>query len=558
MKFGYTSEVAKERVLVMDVVAVEGLSFGRYTLNLDRMSLQEDGKDCELRPKAFDVLRVLALNAGRVISKDELVVAVWPKVIVNDDALAQCIRDIRKALKDDGETFIRTVPRRGYMFVADIAPASGQPVPSPSHGKRRHHYLFLLAALVVLVLGVFLGSGTWRSPQGDGRLTIAVLPFAAEDEWLGDGIAEDVMTAVSRFRDLGVVARNSSFRFRDPTLDPREVGRSLRADYLLQGTVRRQNDFLRITAQLVEARTGNSEWTGRYDRPMPELFTIYDEVADSVAAQLVIHAKEAAGSRLRTKPPQSMEAYELVLRGRRLYRTFSREGIFEAQALAERAIGFEPELGPAWELMAATLLQFFYQPYDERHGTLEALRRARAAAERAVSLDGNFATAHARLAAVLVPARENDAALAAIDRALALNPNDAVAVATRGNVLSFLGRYPEAVQAWEDAEQMDPFVTPLSFALKSMPLVMLGDYERALASARTCAERAPRLQTCYFYLSIAANELHREEEAREAMRILLELNPSTTISGHLGIRSFKDPGEGDRLAELMRRAGLPE
>jgi adenylate cyclase len=544
----------------MDVDAVEGLSFGRYTLNLDRMSLQEDGQDCELRPKAFDVLRVLALNAGRVVSKDELVVAVWPKVIVNDDALAQCIRDIRKALKDDGETFVRTVPRRGYMFVADIAPASGQRVPPRLHSKRRHSYLFLLAALVVLVLGVSLGGGTWRSHQGDARLTIAVLPFAAgaEDEWLGDGIAEDVMTAVSRFRDLGVVARNSSFRFRDPALDPREVGHSLRADYLLQGTVRRQSDSLRITAQLVEARTGNSEWTGRYDRPMPELFAIYDEVADSVAAQLVIHAKESAGSRLRMKPPQSMKAYELVLRGRRLYRTFSQEGTLEAQALAERAIAVESELAAAWELMAATLLQFFYQPYDERHGTLEALRQARAAAERAVSLDGNFATAHARLAAVLVPARENDAALAAIDRALALNPSDAVAVATRGNVLSFLGRYPEAVQAWEDAEQMDPFVTPLSFALKSMPLVMLGEYERALASARTCAQRAPRLQTCYFYLAIAANELGSEEEAREAMRILLELNPSTTISGHLGIRSFKDPAEGRRLAELMRRAGLPE
>ncbi len=544
----------------METASTSGARFGRFTVNLDRMCLQEDGQDRELRPKAFDVLRVLVENAGRVVSKDELVAAVWPNVIVNDDALAQCIRDIRKALSDDGETFIRTVPKRGYIFVADIAPASAPPPPAGASRSRRLAYPLLLTVLLVPLLGVLFWGVGWRSAQGDARLTIAVLPFAAaaEDEWLGDGIAEDVMTAVSRFRDLGVVARNSSFRFRDPNLDPREVGRNLRADYLLQGTVRRQDDRLRITAQLVDARTGNSDWTGRYDRPMADLFAVQDEVADAVAGQLVIHAMEATSARLRSRPPQSMEAHELVLRGRRLYRTFTREGTLEAYDMAQRAIAIDTRSAPAWELMAATLLQFFYQPYDERVGTPEALREARAAAERAVSLDGNFATAHAMLAAVLVPARETDAALAAIDKALALNPNDPVAVGTRGNVLSFLGRYEEAVQAWENNERLDPFVTPLTFALKAMPLVMLGEYERALGAARTCADRAPRLQPCYTYLAVAANELGREEEAREAMRTLLELNPSMTISNHPGLHSFKDPAERDRAAELMRRAGMPE
>lgn len=555
----------------MGLVFQNGYRFGPFVLNPDRMCLQEGATDLELRPKAFDVLLHLVQQAGRVVSKDELVAAVWPNVIVNDDALAQCVRDIRKALRDEGQTYVRTVPRRGYMFVAEVEPVAaigsgnaagviGQPVPAERPWPMR---MGLVAALLLALVVTGSWNYSWRAtPQAQAvsQLSVAILPFTAnaEDEWLGDGIAEDIMTAVSRFRELTVIARNSSFRFRDATADPKDVGDALRADYLLQGTVRRLDERLRITAQLVDTRTGASRWMQRYDRPMADLFDIQEEVAEAVATQLVIHAKEDAVARLRTRPPQSLEVHELVLRARKRYREFSREATVEMRELAERAIALDPNYAPAWEVLAAALLQFYYQPYDEHHNTPEILQQARTAAERSIALDGNFSTAHAILAATLVPARENEAALAANDRALALNPNDAVAIGTRGNVLSFLGRYEEAAQAWEDAERIDPFASPLAFALKAMALVMMGDYEKALVAARTCADRAPRHGPCYAYLAIALNELDRKDEAEVARETLLDINPSFFLARHQGLRSFRDSEQREHLAGLMRRAGFPD
>ena len=551
----------------MGFVFHNGYRFGPFVLNLDRMCLQRGKADIELRPKSFDVLRHLVSHAGRVVSKDELVATVWPNVIVNDDALSQCVRDIRKALGDDNETYIRTVPRRGYMFVADIEPlaviGSKRATREPAAAARRLPARTAVVAALLLVVAIGSWNFGWRAaPQAEAlsQLTVAVLPFttSADDEWLGDGIAEDIMTAVSRFRDLTVIARNSSFRFRDSSADPKDVGRALAADYLLQGSVRRADDRVRITAQLVDAGSGASRWMQRYDRPMADIFDIQEVVAEAVATQLVIHAKEDAVARIRTRPPQSLEVHELVLRARKRYREFNREATIEMRELAEQAIALDPNHAPAWETLAAALLQFYYQPYDEHYNTPEMLRQARMAAERSIALDGNFSTAHAMLAATLVPAQENEAALAANDRALALNPNDAVAIGTRGNVLTFLGRYAEAAQAWEEAERIDPFVSPLAFALKAMALVMMGEYEKALVSARTCADRAPRLGPCYYYLAIALNELGREEEAEIARDTLLDINPNFTLAQHQGLRSFRDPEERDRLAHLMRRAGFSD
>jgi adenylate cyclase len=187
----------------------------------------------------------------------------------------------------------------------------------------------------------------WPSAT-ETRLTIAVLPFATQgQEWLGDGIAEDIMTAVSRFRDLTVIGRTSSFRYRGDMVDVRQVGKDLNAHYVLQGSVRREGDRVRISVQLVDARTGAGRWAERYDRPFADVFAIQDDVAGKVAAQLFVHARETTVARLRAHPPANLEVYELALRGRKAYVTFTREGAIEAQALSERAIAIDPNYAPA-------------------------------------------------------------------------------------------------------------------------------------------------------------------------------------------------------------------
>jgi adenylate cyclase len=548
-----------------------GYQFNRFVLNLERGCLQEDGTDLELRPKSFEVLRRLVEQPGRLLSKDELVKAVWPNVFVNDHALAQCIRDIRKVLGDEGELFIRTVPRRGYIFVAKTAPiGERESLSQPTDAAEPFVRRWTLAVATGVSLGLVLiaaaaWSGGWfaETPSArDGRLTIAVLPFAnvgetPGQEWLGEGIAEDIITAVSRFRELTVIARNSSFRYRGD-IDPRQIGRELNADFLLLGSVRRSGEELRTFVQLVDAQNGASRWSERYDRLFADVFAVQDEIANSVATQLVLHAQEIAAIRLQGRAPENLEAYELVLRGRKAYLTFTRSSAAEAQALAERAIALDPNYAAAWELLAVARLQFYIQPYSEHQGTPAMLQQAREAAERAVSLDANFATAQATLAFVLLWSKEHDASLEAVRRAIALNPSYAGANAVNGNIMTFVGDYRKAIEAWEREERLNPFGAALSLALRAVPHILLKEFESALHLTRTCAQRAPRVFPCYLYLAIAAKELGLEEEARDAGRQLLVVYPKFTIEGFMRILPYRSEAEAIRLADYMRRAGLPE
>jgi TolB-like protein/DNA-binding winged helix-turn-helix (wHTH) protein len=551
----------------MSAGSTRGYRFGSFVLNLERLSLQEGGSDRELRPKAFDVLRHLVEQAGRLITKDELVETAWPNVIVNDDALAQCIRDIRKVLGDQGDRYIKTVPRRGYIFVGDVerlvsvSSILGEPLPIASRSRGP---IWALAAIgVLLTLGAamlwFLDDRLNTRPRTG--LGVAVLPFAAtgsDQTYLGEGLAEDVAAAVARFGDLTVIARNSSFRYGPDADDLRQVGRELGVDYVLRGGVRRTGDQLRVTAQLIDTRNLATLWMEQYDRPYVEMPSIPDEVAERVAVQLVGHAREDAAKLLRSHDADNLEAYELVLRGRKSYRTFTKAGALEARDLVERAVVLDPDFAPAWDLMALTLLQFYLQPYGEGWRSRQVLEEARAAAYHAVALEPNSSTAHATLGSVLWWLRDYDAGLDALKKAISLNPNDAVAFVAYAEALSFSGDQEGAIEAWERAAELDPFTPPLNLALKARSYTFLGEPENALTLARSCTTVAPNLQPCFLQLAIAAKEAGQDAEARSAAERVVEINPDFSISRQIQLVPFRRPEDAETFAHLLRRAGLPE
>jgi TolB-like protein/DNA-binding winged helix-turn-helix (wHTH) protein/Tfp pilus assembly protein PilF len=550
----------------MGFVFHNGYRFGPFVLNLDRLCLQRGETDLDLRPKAFDVLRQLVSQAGRVVSKDELVAAVWPNVIVNDDALAQCVRDIRKALGDESETYIRTVPKRGYMFVADVEPLAAIGTKPPARPARMRPSLVVrgttAAALLLLIVLVGSWSIGWRTApeaEADTRLTIAVLPFTsgAGEEWLGDGIAEDIMTAMSRFRDLSVIARNSSFRFGGADADPKTIGQELGAHFLLQGSVRSNDDRLRVTAQLVDTGTGAIRWSDRYDRDFAEVFAVQDEIAEAVASQLVAHAREAATAAADRQRPESLAAYQLVLRARKGYASGTPAGADEARDLAARAIALEPSYADAWTVLARILVQYYIHPHDPSHATPEMLAAAREAARKAVELDPAYSGAHAILGFALLWSRQHDESLASFEQAMTLNPSDAAAVNLQAMALSYAGRYDEALRGWEVSARLDPFRYPILLAMNAMAHAMSGDFERALPLARNCAERAPGMQPCFIWLAIAANETGHEAEARKAVERLLEINPRFGSAPILRIFPFADEKEAERFVDLLARAGVP-
>lgn len=541
--------------------------FGSFVLDLERMALTNGGDQVELRPKAFDTLLALVERAGRVVTKDELVATVWPNVIVNDDALAQCIRDVRKALGDEAQLYVETVPRRGYRFATDVERMEAPLSRSGGKGGGRRHAV-TAGALAILV--AILAALTWTrltvddatAVARDRRPSVAVLPFRASteseaDAWLGEGVADDIIMALSRFRDIAVIARNSSFRFSDSDELP-VIREGVKADFLLQGSLRRRGDELRLAVQLVDLGTGINRWTERFDRPWNEVFDIQEVIARDVAAQLATQARDAAVVRSQGLPPAVLDAYDLVLRGRKAYLSFSRDGAFEGLHLARRAVAVDPNYAVAWELLSQFLIQFFIQPYDERRGDPAVIAEARSALAKAVQLDPQYSAARAGLGALIARSGDFDTGLKELREALRLNPNDASTLKVYADILSRAGLHEDSLAAWNEVGRLDPAGSPLDAALKSRAEFFVGDHEAALASARKCTAAAPDLHPCLLYLTIAASAAGQTEEAKATAQRLLELNPEFSIARHFAIIPFRDPGDVEKMASHLREAGLPE
>jgi TolB-like protein len=260
-------------------VAAPLYRFDRFVLDIGRGTLAEDGVECQLRPKSLTLLKYLVENCGRVVDRDEIMQAVWPGVFVTEDSIAQCIKDIRRALGDDQRSLLRTLPRRGYLFVGPVKTG----VPDPT-------------ATVTEISASGAGPTTQSEhaiPQvgPERRLpdkpSIAVLPFInlsgdPNEDYFSDGITEDIITELSRFSELFVIARNSSFTYKGKAVDVRQVGRELGVRYALEGSIRRAGDRVRITAQLIDATTAAHLWAERFNRKLEDVFAVQDEIACTI------------------------------------------------------------------------------------------------------------------------------------------------------------------------------------------------------------------------------------------------------------------------------------
>ena len=246
--------------------------FGEYMLDIAQGCLRIADREVDLRPKSFEVLRCLVENAGRLVTKDELIKTVWPNVIVTDELLARCISEVRQAIADSDQKIIKTVPRRGYRFSCPVSQTS------------ENIDAALVAAAGALTEGSF-------EPRTTGRPSIAVLPFAnlsgdPQQEYFSDGITEDIITELSRFSELAVIARNSTFQYKGRTIDVRDVKRQLGVRYVLEGAIRRAGDRIRVNAKLIDAASGAHLWAERYDREVSDVFAVQDEVTRAIVTVL--------------------------------------------------------------------------------------------------------------------------------------------------------------------------------------------------------------------------------------------------------------------------------
>src|SRR5262249_26282344 len=302
------------------------LRFDRFVLDLTRGCLRAGKQEIHLRPKAFRLLTYLALNAGRLVTKQELLDAVGPNVMVSDDSLAQSIWQLRQKLGDQNQRIIKTGPRRGYVMDVGVHSADtslAPPLPLPN------------------------------------MPSIAVLPLAnlsgdPEQQYFSDGITEDIIAELSLFSELFVIARNSSFQYRG--VDARQVGRDLGVRYLLEGSVRRSGARLRIGMQLIECSTGHHLWVKRFDRELTNVFEVQDEVARDVASTLAVKLRDGARRRGQCDTTGGLECYDTYLRAREVYWQLTKQPQAEAERLLKRAIELDPNFAPAYALLAGVYL----------------------------------------------------------------------------------------------------------------------------------------------------------------------------------------------------------
>lgn len=512
------------------------LQFQSFTLDIERLRMEGPSGLIDLRPKSFDVLRHLAEHPGRIVSKEELIGAVWPDVTVTDDSLTRCISEVRRAIGDEAQRIIKTIPRRGYLFDSPVSTSLAANLPPQDAAAPRKTFLSL-----------------------PDRPSIAVLPFAnlggdIEQEYFADGMVDDIIAGLSRIKWLFVIACNSSFAYKGRAIHAKQVGRELGVRYLLEGGVRRSRDRVRVTAQLIEAETGAHLWAERFDRLLDDIFAVQDEIAMRVIGAIEPNLRKVEIERVKRKRPDSFDAYDLVMQALPLvYRNMPADAAAAIPVL-QRALALQPDYAIAHASLAWCHHFLFRANLDDRD-RVAAVRHARAAA--AGGSDDATALAISGLV-IYFNERDVTTALSLFDRALALSSSNAVAHSCSAVILAWMGRTGLATERAERAIRLSPFdsLNYLCHDALAISYIQMEQYEAAREAALRAIECNPRFTIPLLLLTAALVGLGRIEEAHVAARQVLAFQPNFTIRGYSATIGASPAFTS--LAEAWRAGGLPE
>ena len=515
--------------------------FGDYALDTDRRELRRQVDLVPVEPQVFDLLAYLIANRDRVVSKDDLIASVWGGRIVSESALTSRLNAARSTIGDSGEAqrFIRTLPRKGIRFVGTVR-----------EEQRRADTSTAAPA-----------EPSFALPE---RPSIAVLPFAnvggePEHEYFADGMADEIITALSRCNWLFVIARNSSFSYKGKAVDVRQIGRELGVRYVLEGSVRRGGNRLRFTGQLIDATSGASIWADRFDGEMNDVFDLQDRFTESVVAAIEPKLQLAEIARVRTKPAGNLDAYELVLRAQQLVYEFTEQSLTAALGCLEQALAIDSSYAQAMALAAYCYAERRLQGWtqDMPSEIAAGVRLALRAVELGIG-NGNvlwmagFAVWHCTLDA----ARAKDLAY----RSLALNPNSASALATAAWIEATTGQVAKGLELFDRAERLSPrdprgWVIAIGFATAYLAE---GKFDRAITYAEKALVQNPRSAVALRILAASLAHVGQMDRAAALMQDVLKIDPQLTVSKMRARLPFMHDRLWTVYADGLRRAGLPE
>jgi TolB-like protein len=514
----------------------QAISFGHYRLD-PRGGLMSGAREVRLTPKALTLLSFLAERPGEVVTKEELFGAVWPNTTVGDAALVTCIQELRKALRDNARRprYIETLHRRGYRFIGEKTSSAAQSPAADSEAP--------------------------ALPLPD-RPSIAVLPFdnmsdGPDQEYFADGMSEDLITGLSRIRWLFVIARNSAFVYKNRPVDVKQVARELGVRYVLEGSVRRTDKQLRISAQLIDAITGGHLWAEHYDRAVGDIFAVQDEITHSVAGEIEPHLLAAEGVRAMSRSPEDLGAWELVARAQTHFGRMTRADFETAIGPLEKAVAAYPDYAPARGMLGLRLAFASHTGWIARD---EGLCAAREHALRAIALDDRDPWGHSALGYWAMMERRTEESIASFTRAVNLNPNSAAAHTNLSHIFAFAGKDREAIAHGEEAMRLSPFDPEMAFFFGG---IAIAHYTagRFSESAR-CATEALRLRPGFHgaqrQRAASLAQAGQIDEARACLATARREDPALSLDWIRTSVPYQTPELMERYLEGMRKAGLDE
>jgi TolB-like protein len=518
--------------------------FEDHTLDTDRRELHRGSEPIAVEPQVFDLLVYLVRNCDGVVSKDDLFASVWGGRIVSDSTLTSRINAARKALGDSGEEqkLIRTISRKGFRFVGDVRTLPSIAGPAAISGLNK----------------VYDRSRT-TLPLTD-RPAIAVLPFTnmsgdPEQEYFSDGISEDIITALSKLRWFFVIARNSSFTYKGKAAHMKQIAQELGVGYVVEGSVRRSGDRVRITVQLNDVSTGSHIWAERYDRALADVFAVQDEITESIVAAIEPQLYAAENFRAERKPPGNLDAWDLVMRALSHYWRVTRQDNVVAQALLEKATAIDPNYGQALGVLATSHTFGAHMGWAEMATAAPIAERAALAAIR---VDSEDPWAHNALGGVYLFMRRFDDSLAEFELTLRLNPNFSMAQGYYGLALSYCGRWEEADEAARRALRLsprDPF-SAVYCGIAAYAKFVGRDYAEAMRLSREGIRQRSDFVGAHRVLTAAAGMAGKEDVAKVALLELRRAQPNISLAWIANQMPMKRESDREHYLEGFRRAGL--
>jgi adenylate cyclase len=473
-----------------------------------------------------------------------------------------------------GKQTVKNIPDPVRAYKVLMEPEAAGKVIGEEEPKQKKSWGWKAAAAVavlVLVAGGLVWNSYWRAPKIEpaskqkmalplpDKPSIAVLPFVnmsddPQQEFFGDGLAEEIINALAKLSQIFVIARNSSFTYKGKTVDLKQVGRELGVKYVMEGSVRRDAQRVRVTAQLIEAATGNHLFSERYDRELKDIFATQDEITIAVVRAVRVNVTSGEQARITGRGTKTLDAYLKAIQANEQFNLFSRQGSVRAKELAMEAIALDPRYAYPYAILAnAHMLDVWFRFSESPE---ESMKLADDAAHTALAIEKADPYVLSALANVYVMQRQYERAIDSAERALEISPGSARSQNNMATALLFACRFNEAIPFYEEAIRLDPYPSGLVFRLLGSAYSAVGRHDEALRALQKALRLNPTDIFTHLGLAIVYVELGREEAARAAAKEVLRLHPKFSLDYFAKALTYKDQSVVDQRIELLRKAGL--